>query len=112
MAVLTKERFSELIAKLRTAHDELDAKDPSVSSTLAKGAEEIERLLVADDLDAAERAAKALWADLLEFPVIRSVFPTMAPGDAPDVAEMGLEQTAEAIDIFNEVVREIGTLPR
>jgi hypothetical protein len=112
MAVLTRERFSELIGYLRDAQGELGAKHPEVSSTLAEGTDELERLVAVEDLETAERSAKRLWTDLLEFPVIRSVFPTMAPGYDPEEDEPGLEQTTLAIEKFNDAVKEIGGLFR
>jgi hypothetical protein len=109
MAVLTGERFSELVGKLRAAQDELGEKHPEVSSMLAEGTDELERL-VPDDLDAAERSAKRLWGELLEFRLVRDIVSSRAPGADPEVVDTGLEQTEEAIEKFNRAVREIGGL--
>jgi hypothetical protein len=112
MAVLTQERFSELIGKLEVARNELQGTHPELASTWADGTEKLRGLLDAGDLDAAEEWAQAFWRQLLDFPTIRGLFRDKAPRERPFAVDRGLVQTNEAVEKFNEAVKEIVGLLR
>jgi hypothetical protein len=112
MAVLTRDRFDELVEELEAARNELQEKHPELASTLADGTKQLRDLVEAGDLDAAEEWAQAFWRQLLESPTVRGLFGTKAPHERPIAVDRGLEQTKEAVEKFNDAVREIVGLIR